>query len=354
MIVGPNGAGKSVLLRLCHGLLQPTAGRIAWNTPEIEGAPRRQAMVFQRAVLLRRSVIGNVIYALKVARSDPVQRESLAREALRTVGLEALAHSPARVLSAAAAPARAGARLGVGAGGCSTTDRQSRPGATHDRTRYRGVHAEGTKIVMVTHNLGQAKRLGDDPVPASGPWSARRGEFRRPHHPKRLTSKENCREAIGDRFAPGPACAPGAVLALFAILAAVPTSAQERFWCLDTSTEQSGLFGYMLPIYEQQTGVKVRVMRWVPARRSTSADGVPTWSSCARPPRSSSRGGSVAFRSCTTTWCSSVEVRSGAGGKTSSQRCARWKPRKRPSRGEQRHAHGRARPLESVRHRHRQ
>ena len=39
MIVGPNGAGKSVLLRLCHGLLRPTAGTIHWNAPDIDGAP---------------------------------------------------------------------------------------------------------------------------------------------------------------------------------------------------------------------------------------------------------------------------------------------------------------------------
>ena len=34
VILGPNGAGKSVLLRLCHGLLTPTGGSIAWNAPE--------------------------------------------------------------------------------------------------------------------------------------------------------------------------------------------------------------------------------------------------------------------------------------------------------------------------------
>ena len=51
VIVGPNGAGKSVLLRLCHGLLQPTSGTIVWNAPELPGEARRQAMVFQRPVL---------------------------------------------------------------------------------------------------------------------------------------------------------------------------------------------------------------------------------------------------------------------------------------------------------------
>src|SRR5258708_1370630 len=59
VILGPNGAGKSVLLRLCHGLLHPSAGTIAWNSTELPRAPRRQAMVFQRPVLLRRSALGN-------------------------------------------------------------------------------------------------------------------------------------------------------------------------------------------------------------------------------------------------------------------------------------------------------
>src|SRR5437762_3795438 len=99
VIVGPNGAGKSVLLRLCHGLLQPTSGNIAWNAPEISGAPRRQAMVFQRPVLLRRSALANILHALKVAGVPPRQRETRAREALRKVGLETLAAHPARVLS---------------------------------------------------------------------------------------------------------------------------------------------------------------------------------------------------------------------------------------------------------------
>src|SRR2546429_722769 len=88
VILGPNGAGKSVLLRLCHGLLQPTSGSIAWNAPEISGAPRRQAMVFQRPVLLRRSALANIVHALKVAGVSPGQRETRAREALRKVGLE--------------------------------------------------------------------------------------------------------------------------------------------------------------------------------------------------------------------------------------------------------------------------
>ncbi len=66
VVVGPNGAGKSLLLRLCHGLLTPTSGEILWHGAEGRDPASRQAMVFQRPVMLRRSVAANVDYALKL------------------------------------------------------------------------------------------------------------------------------------------------------------------------------------------------------------------------------------------------------------------------------------------------
>ena len=61
IILGANGAGKSVLMRLMHGLLQPTSGGVRWNEPDPASLRRRQAMVFQRPVMLRRSVLANVV-----------------------------------------------------------------------------------------------------------------------------------------------------------------------------------------------------------------------------------------------------------------------------------------------------
>jgi len=166
LILGPNGAGKSVLLRLCHGLLEPTAGTIAWNAPEIAGGPRRQAMVFQRPVLLRRSALGNVTYALKLAGIPFRQRHERAMEALRKVGLERLGRHSARVLSGGEQQRLALARVWALHPEVLFLDEPTAsldPGATHEIENVIGaLHEAGTKIVMVTHNLGQARRLGDE------------------------------------------------------------------------------------------------------------------------------------------------------------------------------------------------
>ena len=166
MILGPNGAGKSVLLRLCHGLLRPTGGSVAWNAAEIAGGPRRQAMVFQRPVMLRRSALGNVTYALKLAGVPSGEREERAMEALRKVGLESLARHAARVLSGGEQQRLALARVWALRPEALFLDEPTAsldPGATHEIEKViAALHAAGTKIVMVTHNLGQAHRLGDE------------------------------------------------------------------------------------------------------------------------------------------------------------------------------------------------
>ena len=158
VILGANGAGKSVLMRLMHGLLAPTSGRIKWNSP----GP--QAMVFQRPIMLRRSVLANVVYALKVAR----QEAHSAMEALREVGLGHLAHKPARVLSGGEQQRLALARAWALHPEVLFLDEPTAsldPSATREiETVIRAFDAAGTKIVMATHNLGQARRLGDEVI----------------------------------------------------------------------------------------------------------------------------------------------------------------------------------------------
>ncbi len=161
IILGPNGAGKSVLLRLCHGLLQPSEGRVRRG----EGGAR-QAMVFQRPVMLRRSALKNVTYALGINGVPGAQRDRIAREALRKVGLEGIAERSARVLSGGEQQRLALARAWALAPSVLFLDEPTAnldPGATREiETVIDAIHAGGTKIIMTTHHLGQARRLGDE------------------------------------------------------------------------------------------------------------------------------------------------------------------------------------------------
>ena len=168
LILGPNGAGKSVLMRICHGLLAPTSGQVRWAHPERPGEPRRQAMVFQRPVLLRRSVLGNLAFALAVAGVQRSERASRARAALDRVGLRALEHRQARVLSGGEQQRLALARAWMLRPDVLFLDEPTAnldPGATREiESIVQSIHAAGTKIVMITHNLGQARRLADEIV----------------------------------------------------------------------------------------------------------------------------------------------------------------------------------------------
>jgi tungstate transport system ATP-binding protein len=164
VILGPNGAGKSVLMRLCHGLLTPTYGSVAWLGAT--NGRSRQAMVFQRPVMLRRSAVANIAYGLKLARVSPRERALRARDVLEAVGLAGIADRPARVLSGGEQQRLALARawaLGPEVLFLDEPTANLDPGATREVESIIGqIHAGGTKIVMTTHNLGQAKRLGDE------------------------------------------------------------------------------------------------------------------------------------------------------------------------------------------------
>jgi tungstate transport system ATP-binding protein len=164
VILGPNGAGKSVLMRLCHGLLAPTSGSIEWRGGA--NGRRRQAMVFQRPVMLRRSALANVVYGLKLAGVTPRERELRAHDVLEAVGLGEAARRPARVMSGGEQQKLALARawaLGPEVLFLDEPTANLDPGATREvETLIGQIRAGGTKIVMTTHNLGQAKRLGDE------------------------------------------------------------------------------------------------------------------------------------------------------------------------------------------------
>lgn len=157
LIIGPNGAGKSVLLRLLHRLLPPSAGSVV--TPGLG----RQAMVFQKPVLLRRSVAQNIAHALSLA---GITEPARITASLEEVGLPHLADRPARLLSGGEQQRVALARALALRPEILFLDE---PTASLDPAATRAVEgiitraaARGVKIVMTTHDLHQARRLAGE------------------------------------------------------------------------------------------------------------------------------------------------------------------------------------------------
>ncbi len=167
VIMGANGAGKSLLLRLLHGLIRPSAGEVRWQGRPLDREGRRgQAMVFQRPVMLRRSVLANLRFALTVRGIGGSERAAREAEAIERARLRDLAHRPARVLSAGEQQRLAVARALACAPRVLFLDEPTAnldPVSTHAVEQLvREAHGSGVTIVLVTHDTGQARRLGDD------------------------------------------------------------------------------------------------------------------------------------------------------------------------------------------------
>ncbi len=169
-LLGPSGAGKSTLLRLLNFLELPSAGEISFRGQVISGvspAPlemrRRVTTVFQRPVLLNRSVWDNVRYGLTLRGERNGQAEVAG--ALEQVGLTSFARQQARTLSGGEAQRVALARALVLRPDVLLLDE---PTANLDpynvslieQIIQRANREQGATVVMVTHNLHQARRLG--------------------------------------------------------------------------------------------------------------------------------------------------------------------------------------------------
>ena len=163
VVMGPNGAGKSVLMRLLHGLLTPTTGTLKWSNTDMATVRRAQAMVFQRPVMLRRSVRENVEFALQLQGHDNVR--AAAEAALERVGLMHLADRAARLCSGGEQQRVALARAWALQPEVLFLDEPTAsldPAATKAiEETISAIHAQGTTIVMTTHDLGQARRIAD-------------------------------------------------------------------------------------------------------------------------------------------------------------------------------------------------
>jgi tungstate transport system ATP-binding protein len=167
VLIGPNGAGKTTLLRLAMGLIAPTRGRITWAGRE-SAAPAHRAIVFQRPVMLRRSAAANIRYALAKAGVPRSERGKRLDELCALVGLNGLGDRPARKLSGGEQQRLALARALAKEPHVLFLDEPTAsldPAATKAiEDVVRAVAARGIKVVMSTHDLGEARRLAGEIV----------------------------------------------------------------------------------------------------------------------------------------------------------------------------------------------
>jgi tungstate transport system ATP-binding protein len=165
IVLGPNGGGKTTLLRMLHGLERMRRGNLSWSCSR-EDALKRQAFVFQQPVIMRRSVVESIAYPLLLDQTPKREALSRAAEAAAHVGLAKHLDLPAQVLSGGEKQKMALARALIRKPDLLFLDE---PCASLDGQSTREIEdillragADGTRIVMSTHNVGQARRLADE------------------------------------------------------------------------------------------------------------------------------------------------------------------------------------------------
>lgn len=167
VLIGPNGSGKTTLLRIAMGLLEPSGGRVTWAGRGRDPLSRRGFM-FQRPTMLRRSAAGNIRYALKAARVPRDLLDGRVEELLSLVGLAGLGGRPARRMSGGEQQHLALARALARHPAVLFLDEPTAsldPAATKAfEDVVQTIVARGIKVVMSTHDLGEARRLAGEIV----------------------------------------------------------------------------------------------------------------------------------------------------------------------------------------------
>ena len=168
VLLGPNGAGKTLLLRICRGLLAPSRGTVRWGRQRPARTGTRIGYVPQRPTMLRRSVRANVHYALALAGVPRSQRSARTQTALAAVRLDGLAAASARHLSGGECQRLAIARAWAQRPAALLLDEPAAhldpaASAAVEQT-IRSVRDAGTRVILCTHDLNQARRLADEVV----------------------------------------------------------------------------------------------------------------------------------------------------------------------------------------------
>ena len=167
VVIGPNGSGKTSLLRMMHGLQRTADGRVGWSVADAI-ARERQAYVFQRPIALRRSVLANLMFPLRLRGASRAQAEARARAIADRFDLTAMLAQPAPSLSGGEMQRLALARALItepeilfADEPCAALDGQA---TRQIEALLAGTASAGTRLVMATHDMGQARRLASDVI----------------------------------------------------------------------------------------------------------------------------------------------------------------------------------------------
>lgn len=165
IILGPNGAGKTLFLKCLHGLIENSYSDITFAKMYLNKSIRKQqSMVFQAPILLRRNVLKNITFAAK-QRNKILNKEKILK-VLKRVDLLHLINQNALFLSGGEKQRLSLARAIITSPKVLFLDE-----ATSNLDPYsvqiiekiiKEVSKQGTKVIAVTHDLLQAKRLSDD------------------------------------------------------------------------------------------------------------------------------------------------------------------------------------------------
>ncbi len=167
IVMGPNGAGKTSLLKMLHGIARLSSGSVSWACDRQE-ARQRQAFVFQTPVMLRRTVLENLTYSLNLLKLPKARSRAQAYDWAAKIGLAGAENRQATVLSGGERQKLALARVLIREPDVLFLDE---PCTSLDGRAMREIEAllqeqakRGTRIIMSTHDMGQARRLASEVI----------------------------------------------------------------------------------------------------------------------------------------------------------------------------------------------
>ena len=166
ILMGANGSGKTLLMRVAHGLLMPTQGKVSWAENKKNFGSVRQTMVFQKPIMLKRTVKENLLFALNTIEKNRTIKEQIVQNALGEINLSHKADAHAPTLSQGEQQKLAIIRACLLKPEVLFLDEPTSnidPRYTREiESLITDISNQGTQIIMATQNIDQAKRLNGE------------------------------------------------------------------------------------------------------------------------------------------------------------------------------------------------